>query len=117
MSYYIGFVALLLGVFYFWRSAQHRKQVISARERASANGGQVEIDPVWSAMGVSFMPFILFYGAFASLLLIGGFFLSDLKMYLSLFDLFGLLTLIVAYTGWILIRTHYNKLGLDFASG
>ncbi len=115
MSYYIGIVALLLGVFYFWRSVQHRRLVISARERAQANGGQREVDPVWTNMGMSFMPFFLFYGAFASLLLIGGYFLSDLKSYLSLFDLFGLLTLIVAYTGWILIRTHYSKLGLDFA--
>lgn len=117
MSYYIGIVALVLAAFYFWRSSRHRKLVISARERAEANGGQPEIDPVWTAMGVSFMPFFLFYGAFASLLLIGGYFLSDLKTYLTLFDLFGLLMLIVAYTGWILIRTHYNKLGLDFANG
>ncbi|WP_462322526.1 hypothetical protein [Halochromatium sp.] len=117
MSYYIGMVALLLAAFYFWRSTRHRKLVISARERAEANGGQPEVDPVWTAMGVSFMPFFLFYGAFASLLLIGGYFLSDLKTYLTLFDLFGLLMLIVAYTGWILIRTHYNKLGLDFANG
>lgn len=117
MSYYIGIVALVLGAFYFWRSARHRKLVISARERADANGGQREVDPVWTSMGISFMPFFLFYGAFASLLLIGGYFLSDLKSYLSLFDLFGLLALIAAYTGWIVIRTHYNKLGLDLAKG
>lgn len=117
MSYYIGIVALMLGAFYFWRSARHRKLVMSARERADANGGQGEVDPVWTAMGMSFMPFFLFYGAFASLLLVGGYFLSDLKSYLSLFDLFGLLTLIAAYTGWIVIRTHYNKLGLNLAKG
>lgn len=116
MSYYLGVAALLLGVFYIWRSARHRKLVISARERAEANGGQREVDPTWSAMGFSFMPFVLFYGAFASLLLVAGYFLSDLKTYISLFDVFGLLTLIAAYTGWILIRTFYNKLGLDFAS-
>jgi hypothetical protein len=115
MSYYIGFVALLLGGFYIWRSVKHRQLVISARERADANGGRREVDPVWTSMGVSFMPFFLFYGAFASLLLIGGYFLSDLKTYISIFDLFGLLTLVVAYTGWIVIRTHYNRLGLDFA--
>jgi hypothetical protein len=115
VSYYIGLGALLLGAFYFWRSARHRKLVISARERAEAAGGLREVDPTWTSMGLSFMPFFLFYGAFASLLLIGGYFLSDLKTYISLFDVFGLLTLIVAYTGWILIRTHYNKLGLDFA--
>ncbi len=117
MSYYIGIVALLLAVFYVWRSARHRKLVISVRERADTNGGPGEVDPVWTAMGMSFMPFFLFYGAFASLLLVGGYFLSDLKSYLALFDLFGLLTLIVAYTGWMLIRTHYNKLGLDLAKG
>ena len=116
MSYYVGLAALLLGVFYFWRSARHRKLVISARERAESAGGRGDVAPVWTAMGMSFMPLFLFYGAFASLLLLGGYFLSDLKIYLSLFDLFGLLTLIVAYTGWILIRTHYNKLGLDFAN-
>lgn len=116
MSYFIGLVALLLGAFYFWRSARHRKLVLSARAQAESNGGPREVDPTWTAMGVSFMPFFLFYGAFASLLLVGGYFLSDLKTYISLFDVFGLLTLIVAYTGWMLIRTHYNKLGLDFAS-
>lgn len=117
MSYYIGIVALMLGAFFIWRSARHRRMVIGARERADANGGQGEVDPVWTAMGMSFMPFFLFYGAFASLLLVGGYFLSDLKSYLSLFDLFGLLTLIAAYTGWIVIRTHYNKLGLGLAKG
>jgi hypothetical protein len=117
MTYYIGLVALLLGAFYIWRSARHRKLVISARERADANGGRRETDPTWTAMGMSFMPFFLFYGAFAALLLVGGYFLSDLKTYISLFDVFGLLTLIAAYTGWIVIRTHYNKLGLDFANG
>jgi hypothetical protein len=117
MTYYIGAVALLLGAFYIWRSARHRRLVIDARERAEANGGPREVDPTWTSMGLSFTPFFLFYGAFASLLLIGGYFLSDLKTYLSLFDLFGLLTLIGGYTGWIVIRTFYNKLGLDFASG
>ncbi|MBK5929658.1 hypothetical protein [Halochromatium salexigens] len=115
MSFYIGILALVLGAFYFWRSARHRTLVISARERAEANGGLPEIDSFWTSMGLSFMPFFLFYGAFTSLLLIGGYFLTDLKQYLSLFDLFGLLTLIVAYTGWILIRTLYNKLGLDLS--
>jgi len=115
MTYYIGIVALLLGALYIWRSVKHRQLVISARDRADANGGRRDVDPVWTSMGVSFMPFFLFYGAFASLLLIGGYFLSDLKLYLSLFDLFGLLTLVVAYTSWIVIRTHYNRLGLDFA--
>lgn len=117
MSYYIGILALMLGAFYFRRGARHRQVVISARERAEANGGLPEIDPVWTSMGVTFMPFVLFYGAFTSLLLIGGYFLTDLKQYLSLFDLFGLLTLTVAYTSWIMIRTHYNKLGLDFSDG
>jgi hypothetical protein len=117
MRFYIGILALVLGAFYVWRSMRHRTSVIDARERAEAKGGLPEIDPVWTSMGVTFMPFVLFYGAFTSLLLVGGYFLTDLKQYLSLFDLFGLLTLVVAYTGWILIRTHYNKLGLDFSDG
>jgi hypothetical protein len=117
MTYYIGILALLLGAFYVWRSVRHRKLVMSARERAEANGGRPEVDPTWAAMGLSFTPFFLFYAAFASLLLVGGYALSDLKVYLSLFDVFGLLLLIFAYTGWIVIRTHYNKIGLDFAGG
>ena len=115
MSYYIGILALALSAFYFRRGSRHRRLVISARERAEANGGLPEIDPVWTSMGVTFLPFVLLYGAFASLLLIGGYFLTDLKHSLSLLDLFGLLTLTAAYTSWIMIRTHYNKLGLDFS--
>ncbi|MFP4061920.1 MAG: hypothetical protein ACOC26_03985 [Halochromatium sp.] len=113
MSYYIGILALALGAFYFRRGAQHRRRVISARERAEANGGLPEIDPVLTSMGVTFLPLVLLYGGFASLLLIGGYFLTDLKQHLTLFDLFGLLTLTAAYTSWIMIRTYYNKLGLD----
>lgn len=115
MTYYIGIAALLLGAFFVWRSIDHRKRVISARARAEANGGPREIDPSWSALGISFLPFFLFYGAFASLLLVGGYFLTDMKLYLSILDLVGLLALIVSYTGWLVVRTHYSKLGLDFA--
>lgn len=118
MSYYIGGIALLLGAFYIWLSARHRRRVISARQRAAAKSGEVpEVDSALSAMSMSFLPFFLFYGAFASLLLVGGYFLSDLKLYLSLFDLVALLFLIVAYTSWLVIRTHYSKLGLSFAEG
>ncbi len=117
MSGYIGILALALSAFYVWRGARHRTLVIGARERAEANGGPRGVDPIWTSMSVTFMPLFLFYGAFTSLLLIGGYFLTDLKYVLSLFDLFGLLALVVTYTGWILIRTHYNKLGLDFANG
>jgi len=118
MSYYIGGIALLLGAFYIWLSMRHRRQVISARERVAAAGAEVpELDPVLGSMSISVLPFFVFYGAFASLLLVAGFFLSDLKVYLSVFDLIGLLFLIVAYTGWLVIRTHYTKLGLDFAKG
>ncbi len=118
MSYYIGGIALLLGAFYIWLSIRHRRRVISARERAMAAGGEVpELDRVLGTMSTSILPFFVFYGAFASLLLVAGYFLSDLKLYLSVFDLIALLFLTVAYTGWLVIRTHYTKLGLNFAKG
>jgi hypothetical protein len=116
MSYYIGGIALLVGAFYIWFSARHRRLVISARERAAAKTGEApEADPALSAMSMTILPFFVLYGAFASLLLVGGYFLSDLKLYLSLFDLVALLFLIGAYTTWLVIRTHYSKLGLNFA--
>jgi hypothetical protein len=117
MRYYLGVVCLILGSWLIYLAVNHRKRVIAARERAEAAGNPQDIQKNLKHMGIAMMPFYAMYGAFASLLLIGGYFLSDLKSYLSLFDLFGLLTLIAAYTGWILIRTHYNKLGLDFQSG
>jgi len=115
MAYYTGGIAFLLGVFLFYWSMRHRKQVIAARERAEANGGPREVDPTWHAMGVSMLPFFAIYGAFAALLLIGGYFLTDLHSYLSIVDLVGLLVLIVSYSVWMVIRTHYTKLGLDMA--
>jgi len=115
MAYYTGGIAFLLGVFLFYWALRHRKQVIAARERAEANGGPHEVDPSWRAMGTGMLPFFALYGGFASLLLIGGFFLTDLGDYLSVVDLVGLLVLIAAYSVWMVIRTHYPKLGLDMA--
>ena len=116
MAYYTGAIAFVLGIFLIFWSLRHRKLVIAARERAEANGGAGEVHPSWSAMGSGMLPFFALYGAFAALLLIGGFFLTDLGTNLSIVDLIGLLVLVIAYSVWMVIRTHYTKLGLDMAS-
>jgi hypothetical protein len=115
MRYYLGVVCLLLGAWFIFVAINHRKQVIAARERAAANGGEQKIDPALASMGVAILPFYALYGAFASLLLIGGYFLSDLKLYLSIVDLFGLLVLVVGYSVLMVMRTAYSKLGLDMS--
>jgi hypothetical protein len=113
MRYYLGVVCLLLGAWLIYRAINHRKQVIAARERAEAAGMSQQIDQNLYKMGVAVLPFYAMYGAFASLLLIGGFFLSDLKLYLSVVDLLGLLVLVVGYSTYMVMKTAYSKLGLD----
>lgn len=113
--FYIGIVGLLLGALLIWRATVHRREVIAARERLEARGASAEIPEVWQHMGTGILPFYLLYGAFASLLLIGGFFLTRLKDMISVVDVFGLLVLIVGYTVWMIIRTFYTKLGLKAA--
>lgn len=113
MMYYVGAVALALGAFLIYWALRHRKLVIAARERADANGGLGEIDPMWQAMGAGILPFYAMSGAFALLLLVGGFFGTDLSKHLSIVDLVGLLVLVIGYTVWLIIRTHYHKLGLN----
>jgi hypothetical protein len=66
-------------------------------------------------MGIAMMPFYAMYGAFASLLLIGGYFLSDLKLYLSVVDLLGLLVLVIGYSVFMVMKAAYSKLGLDMS--
>jgi hypothetical protein len=113
LTYYVGACALLLGAWLIFRAANHRKRMIAVREAAEADGGNQVIDTSWQALGASMLQMYAFYAAFASLLLIGGFFLSDLKDHLSIFDLFGLLVLIVAYSGWMIIRVAYHRLGYN----
>jgi len=116
MTYYVGGIAFVLGVALIFWAMRHRTKVIAARERAESNGGLREVDPTWQAMGTSILPFYVIYAAFAALLLIGGFFLTDLGVHLSFVDLAGLLVLIAAYSVWMIVRTLYTKLGLDMAS-
>ena len=116
MRYYVGAVCLLLGIWLIYSAVTHRKLVISARERAAANGREQEVDPGLAAMGTAMLPFYALYGGFASLLAIGGFFLSDLSQYVSIVDLLGVLVLIAGYCVWMIIRAAYSKLGLDLSS-
>ncbi|MCG6941298.1 MAG: hypothetical protein LJE69_08610 [Thiohalocapsa sp.] len=113
MRYYLGAVCLLIGVWLIFLAMNHRKKVIAARERAEAAGNPQRIDPNLEKMGIAMMPFYAMYGAFASLLLIGGFFLSDLKQYLSVVDLLGLIVLVVGYSVFMVMKAAYSKLGLD----
>jgi hypothetical protein len=113
--FYIGAVGLVLGVLLIWRANVHRQKVIAARETLAARGGATDIPEVWQHMGTGILPFYLLYGAFASLLLIGGFFLTRLGDLISLLDVAGLLVLIIGYTIWMVIRTYYTTLGLKAA--
>ena len=113
MRYYLGAVCLILGAFLIYRAINHRKQVLAARERAAAAGKAQNIDPALASMGTAMLPFYALYGAFASLLLIGGYFLSDLKLYLSVVDLFGLIVLVVGYSVLMVMKMAYSRLGLD----
>lgn len=117
MTFYLGASAFMLGVVLIWLALDHRKRVIAARERAEANGGAREVALQWQAMGVGMLPFYLLYGAFASLLLLGGYFLTDIKHLISPIDLAGLLVLIVGYTVWMVMRVFYSPLGLDMKGG
>jgi hypothetical protein len=115
MRYYVGVVCLLMGSWLIYVAINHRKKVIAARERAEAAGKSQHIDPNLQKMGIAVLPFYAMYGAFASLLLIAGYFLSDLKLYLSVVDLFGLLVLVVGYSVFMVMKTAYSKLGLDLS--
>jgi len=115
MRYYLGAVCLLIGAWLIYAAINHRKRVIAARERAAADGNEQQIDPALSAMGTAMMPFYAMYGAFASLLLVGGYFLSDMSQYISIVDLAGLVVLAIAYSVWMVMRSAYSKLGLDLS--
>ncbi|MCF7983631.1 MAG: hypothetical protein K9L70_04455 [Thiohalocapsa sp.] len=116
MRYYLGAICLLWGVWLIYRAIAHRKLVIAARERAASAGTEQQIDPGLAAMGTAMLPFFALYGGFASLLLIGGYFLSDLSAYVSILDLAGLLVLVAGYSLWMIMRAAYSKLGLDMSS-
>ena len=113
MTFYIGVVALLLSAFLVFRANRHRQHVIAARARIEADGGDVEVAPIWQAMGAGILPFYIIYGMFASLLLLGGWLLTNLRDMLSVIDVLGLLVLIISYTAWMIIRTYYTTLGLN----
>jgi hypothetical protein len=115
MRYYLGAVCLLIGVWLIYLAINHRKKVIAAQERAEAAGKPQELDRNLRNMGIAMMPFYAMYGAFASLLLIGGYFLSDLKLYLSVADLLGLLVLVVGYSVFMVMKAAYSTLGLDMS--
>jgi hypothetical protein len=115
MRYYLGAVCLIIGLWLIYTAINHRKRVISARERAAANGEEQQIDKALSAMGTAMLPFYAMYGAFASLLLIGGYFLSDMSQYISILDLAGLVVLAIAYSVFMVMRAAYSKLGLDMS--
>ncbi|HBG94210.1 MAG TPA: hypothetical protein DDY14_02565 [Chromatiaceae bacterium] len=115
MRYYLGVVCLLLGIWLIYKAIDHRKRVIAARERMQTKG-KVLGDPALGSMGVAMLPFYVLYGAIASLLLIGGFFLSDLSQYLSILDLAGLIVLVIGHSVFITMRTAYPRLGLDLSN-
>lgn len=115
MRYYLGVVCLILGSWLIYLAINHRKRVIAARERAEAAGRPQEIQENLKNMGIAMMPFYAMYGAFASLLLVGGYFLSDLKLYLSVVDLLGLIVLVIGYSVFMVMKAAYSKLGLDMS--
>ncbi len=115
MTYYVGALGLLLGAWLMYRAITHRTRVVAARQRAVDAGNAQAIDPNLAAVGVAMLPFYAFFGAFATLLLIGGFFLSDLKLYLSIVDLLGLIVLVVGYSTLMVMKTAYSTLGLDMS--
>lgn len=116
MRFYIGAVFLLLGAWLIYKALDHRKRVLAARARAEAQGKASQVDPGLASMGVAMLPFYPLYGAVASLFLIGGYFLSDLSLYLSIFDLFGLIVFVIGHSLFMLMRTAYSSIGLDMSS-
>ncbi|KAA6186649.1 hypothetical protein F2Q65_04555 [Thiohalocapsa marina] len=121
MRYYLGVVCLLFGAFLIYRAIDHRRRVLKARALAASDGpngaadGESNIDPSLLRMRTAMLPFYAMYGAFASLLLVGGYFLSDLSEHLSLLDLFGLVVLAIAYSVFMVMRAAYSRLGLDLS--
>jgi hypothetical protein len=116
VRFYIGAVFLLLGAWLIYKALDHRKRVIAARARAQAQGKEPQIAPELASMGIAMLPFYPLYGAVASLFLIGGYFLSDLSMYLSVFDLFGLIVFVIGHSLFMVMRTAYSSIGLDMGS-
>jgi hypothetical protein len=116
VRFYIGAVFLILGAWLIYKALDHRKRVIAARERAQAQGKEPQIAPELASMGIAMLPFYPLYGAVASLFLIGGYFLSDLSMYLSVFDLFGLIVFVIGHSLFMVMRTAYSSIGLDMGS-
>lgn len=116
MRYYLGVVSLLLGAWLIYKAIDHRKRVVAARARAEAEGKEPKVDPGLASMGLAMLPFYPIYGAFASLLLIGGYFLSDLPQYLSIFDLVGLLVFVIGHSFFMVMRTAYSQAGLNMSS-
>ena len=117
MRYYLGAVCLLIGGWLIYSAITHSKRVIAARAHAAANGQEQEIDKGLAAMGSAMLPFYAMYGAFASLLLIGGYFMSDMSQYISILDLLGMVVLAIAYSVFMVMRAAYSKLGLDMSRG
>jgi hypothetical protein len=117
MRYYLGVVCLILGSWLIYLAVNHRKRVIAARERAEAAGNPQDIQKNLKHMGIAMMPFYAMYGAFASLLLIGGYFMSDMSQYISILDLLGMVVLAIAYSVFMVMRAAYSKLGLDMSRG
>lgn len=116
MRFYLGAVCLLIGLWLVYSAISHRRRVLAARTRIERDGGQTpKLDPSLNAMGTAMLPFFVFFGAFASLLLVGGFFLTDLSLHLSLLDLAGLIVLVIGYSLRMTMQTAYSRLGLDLS--
>jgi magnesium-transporting ATPase (P-type) len=113
VRFYLGAIFLALGAWLIYKALDHRKRVLAARERAEAQGKEPQVDPQLASMGIAMLPFYPLYGAFASLFLIAGYFLSDLSMYLSVFDLIGLIVFVVGHSLFMVMRTAYSSIGLD----
>lgn len=112
MKYYLGAICLLMGAWLVYQALNHRRAVIGARERAAAQNREQKIRSNLEGIRVALAPIFVMGVLFAGMVLAAVWFVVDRERVFSILDVFGFLTVLLAYAFWMTIRIQYSPIGL-----
>jgi hypothetical protein len=113
MKYYLGAVCVLMGAWLVYRALTHRRAVIEARERATAENREQKIHDYLQGMRYGLAPIYVMGVLFTGMALAAIWFVVDEARVFSVLDILGFILALLAYAFWMSIRIQYTPIGLQ----
>lgn len=113
MKYYLGAMFIILGAWLIYQALTHRRAVIRARERASAEHREQHLHQYLEAMRLGLAPIYVLSILIIGFALAAVWLVVDQERVFSILDIGGFLFVLMAYAFWMSVRVQYSRIGLE----